>query len=102
MIEMKCWTVYLLRCSDESLYCGITKDLDRRVQEHNDGIGCRYTRPRRPVRLVWSADTLTKSEAYKEEYRIKRMSKATKEALVAEGRSEDLRIEFLDNRAPSG
>jgi len=81
---MKCWTVYLLRCSDESLYCGITKDLDRRVLEHNDGIGCRYTRSRRPVRLVWSAGALTKSEAYKEEYRIKRMSKSAKETLAAE------------------
>lgn len=99
---MKYWTVYLLRCSDESLYCGITKDLDRRVKEHNGGIGCRYTRSRRPVRIVWSADRLTKSEAYKEEYRIKRLSKATKEAMVAEERSKDLRIEFLDNRAASG
>lgn len=98
---MKYWTVYLLRCSDESLYCGITTDLERRVQEHNEGIGCRYTRSRWPVRIVWSAGTLTKSEAYKEEYRIKRLSKATKEALVADGRNKDLRIEFLDNRATS-
>lgn len=81
---MKYWTVYLLRCSDESLYCGITKDLDRRVQEHRDGIGCRYTRSRQPVRIVWSSAPLTKSAAYKEEYRIKRMSKAAKEQLVSE------------------
>jgi putative endonuclease len=76
------WYVYLLRCSDGSLYCGITTDLDRRVLEHKEGIGCRYTRSRRPVRLVWSLGTLTKSEAYKEEYRIKRMGKAAKEALA--------------------
>ncbi len=81
---MKCWTVYLLRCSDESLYCGVTKDLERRVLEHNEGIGCRYTRSRRPVRLAWSAGGLTKSEAYKKEYRIKRMSKVAKEGLVCE------------------
>ncbi len=85
---MKCWSVYLLRCSDESLYCGITKDLDRRVQEHNDGIGCRYTRARRPVQIAWSADSLTKSEAYKEEYRIKRMSKAAKEMLASQNREQ--------------
>ncbi len=79
------WYVYLVRCSDRSLYCGITRDLDRRVQEHNEGIGCRYTRPRRPVHLVWSSETSGKSEAYKEEYRIKRMSKTAKEKLVADG-----------------
>lgn len=76
------WHVYLLRCSDGSLYCGVTTDLERRVREHNDGTGCRYTRSRRPIRLVWSAVRLTKSEAYKEEYRIKRLSKAAKEELV--------------------
>ena len=71
--------------SESRLSCGVTKDLVRRVQEHDDGIGCRYTRSRGPVRLAWSAGTLTKSEAYKQEYRIKRMSKTDKEALVTEG-----------------
>ncbi len=89
---MSPWYVYLLRCSDGSLYCGITKDPDRRVQEHNDGIGCRYTRSRRPVQIVWSTDTLTKSEAYKEEYRIKRLSKTAKEELAAEG----IQLRFAD------
>jgi len=82
---MTCWKVYLLRCSDGSLYCGATTDLEKRLQKHNEGTGSRYTRSRRPVRIVWSAETRTKSEAYKEEYRIKRLSKAAKEKLADSG-----------------
>ena len=77
------WKVYLLRCSDDSLYCGTTTDIERRLHEHNHGIGARYTRSRLPVRLVWSSCDLTKSVAFKEEYRIKRLSKLLKEELVA-------------------
>ena len=76
------WMVYLLRCSDDSLYCGATTDLDRRLREHNQGVGSRYTRSRLPVHLVWSSCELSKSEAFKEEYRIKRLSKLMKEELV--------------------
>ncbi len=76
-----CWRVYLLRCSDNSLYCGVTTDIERRLSEHNLGVGSRYTRTRLPVRLVWSSGELTKSEAFKEEYRIKRLSKVMKEEM---------------------
>jgi putative endonuclease len=79
---MTCWFVYLIRCSDNSLYCGTTTDLDRRVQEHNEGRGSRYTRSRLPVQLVWSSPPLSKPESYKEEYRIKRLTKEAKENLV--------------------
>ncbi|MGO8822087.1 MAG: GIY-YIG nuclease family protein [Desulfomonilaceae bacterium] len=79
------WQVYLLRCSDESLYCGATTYLDRRLHELNQGAGARYTRSRLPARLVWSSLELSKSEAFREEYRIKRLSKVMKEELVAEG-----------------
>jgi putative endonuclease len=82
---MTSWQVYLLRCSDNSLYCGTTTDLERRVQEHNQGVGSRYTKSRLPVQLVWSSDKLNKSEAFREEYRIKRMSKVLKERMVGEG-----------------
>ena len=82
---MKSWQVYLLRCSDNSLYCGTTIDLERRVQEHNQGVGSRYTKSRLPVRMVWSSDKLNKSEAFREEYRIKRLSKVLKERMVGEG-----------------
>ena len=76
------WRVYLLRCSDNSLYCGTTTDIERRLSEHNLGVGSRYTRSRLPVRLVWSSGELTKSEAFKEEYRIKRLSKVMKEGII--------------------
>ena len=79
------WQVYLLRCSDNSLYCGVTTDIGRRLSEHNLGVGSRYTRTRLPVRLVWSSGELTKSEAFKEEYRIKRLSKVMKEGIIDAG-----------------
>ena len=82
---MKSWQVYLLRCSDNSLYCGTTIDLERRVQEHNQGVGSRYTKSRLPVRMVWSSEKLSKSEAFREEFRIKRLSKVLKERMVGEG-----------------
>ncbi len=67
------WVVYLVRCSDNSLYCGITNDLDSRLAEHNSGKGAKYTRSRRPVELVCVCPKMTKSEALKLEYRIKRL-----------------------------
>ena len=82
------WQVYLLPCSDNSLYCGTTTDIARRLLEHNRGVGSRYTRTRLPVRLVWSSGELTKSEAFKEEYRIKRLSKVVKEEIIGAGGNE--------------
>ena len=79
------WRVYLLRCSDGSLYCGTTTDVDRRLHKHNLGVGSRYTRSKLPVSLVWSSGELTKSEAFKEEYRIKRLSKVMKEGIIDAG-----------------
>ena len=79
------WRVYLLRCTDGSLYCGVTTKIERRLSEHNRGVGSRYTRTRLPVRLVWSSGELSKSEAFKEEYRIKRLSKVMKEGIVDAG-----------------
>jgi len=77
------WFVYVLRCSDNSLYCGATTDLDRRLQAHNSGTGARYTRARLPVRLAWHVRVPNKSAAFKEEFRIKQLDKAEKELLVA-------------------
>jgi putative endonuclease len=79
------WRVYLLRCSDNSLYCGVTTDVERRLNEHNQGVGSRYTRTRLPVSLVWQSRELTKSKAFKEEYRIKRLSKTMKEGIIDAG-----------------
>jgi putative endonuclease len=65
--------VYLVRCSDESLYCGITDNLERRLSAHNLGKGAKYTKPRRHVELVVAAFEMTKSDALKLKYRIKRV-----------------------------
>ena len=70
--------VYLLRCRDGTLYCGWTSDLERRLQAHSKGTASRYTRTRRPVRLAWSKPLGSRSEAMREEARIKRLSRAEK------------------------
>ena len=72
-MEHKKWVVYLVRCSDKSLYCGISNDLENRLIEHNSGKGAKYTRSRRPVELIGVSSELTKSAALKLEYRIKQL-----------------------------
>lgn len=81
---MNDWTVYILRCSDETLYTGITKDVKRRIEEHNGSglLGARYTRARRPVRLVYFEPHETRSDAARREYEIKHLSREEKEALI--------------------
>jgi len=81
---MNDWTVYILRCSDETLYTGITRDVERRIEEHNGSglLGARYTRARRPVRLVYFESHETRSEAARREYEIKHLSREEKEALI--------------------
>ncbi len=84
------WCVYLVRCSDSSLYCGVTTQVARRVSQHN-GVrtgGAKYTKGRRPVQLVWASAALPRCSALKLEAVIKRMSKGTKEQMVA---AEELR-----------
>ena len=80
---------YILRCSDDSYYVGSTVDLERRVWEHQEGLGAAYTRRRRPVTLVWSADFERVDEAFAFEKRVQGWSRAKREALI-EGRLEDL------------
>jgi len=78
------WYVYLLRCSDDSLYCGVTVDLDRRVNEHNTSPkGAKYTRVRRPVVLAYSEIAEDRSAACKLEAQIKKLSKVKKESMVS-------------------
>ena len=75
------WHVYIVRCRDGTLYTGIARDLDKRIAEHNsEAGGARYTRPRRPVKLVYSEQAPSRSEALKREYEIKRLPRAKKEA----------------------
>lgn len=76
--------VYMLRCSDGSLYTGITKDLERRLAQHRAGRASRYTRSRLPVALVWSREIESWGDALREEIRIKALSRMEKEALVGQ------------------
>lgn len=78
------WWVYVLRCSDGSLYCGISNDVERRLRAHNAGKGSRYVRSRRPARLVFSWQVDSKSQALKEEYRFKQLSKKEKEEIISQ------------------
>lgn len=77
------WFVYILECSDHTLYTGITTDLERRIREHNSACGgARYTRSRRPVTLVYAERCKCRSSACRREYRIKRLSRAQKQLLI--------------------
>lgn len=79
------WYVYILTCSGKTLYTGITTDLKRRVNEHNDSkLGAKYTRTRRPVKLVYSCRVKNKSSAAKLEWHIKKMTRQEKMELIKE------------------
>jgi putative endonuclease len=78
------WVVYLVRCSDNTLYCGVTNDLEGRLAAHNAGTGAKYTRSRRPVELVCASRKMSKSEAFKLEHRIKRMPAHRKPMAITE------------------
>ena len=77
------YSVYIVKCSDDSLYTGITVDIERRIKQHNGIItgGAKYTSTRRPVKLVYKINLPNRSEASKEEYRIKKLTKKQKENL---------------------
>ena len=80
---MNDWFVYMLRCADNSLYTGITTDLERRVVEHNgDKSVTRYTRARQPVTLVYQENAESRSQASKREAQLKKLPKVKKEALL--------------------
>lgn len=75
--------VYLLRCSDNTIYTGCTNNLERRVQTHNAGKGAKYTRSRRPVELVYQEIQPDRSAALRREAEVKRLSRKDKLALIA-------------------
>ena len=88
------WHLYLIRCRDNSLYTGITKNINRRLEEHRSGNqkGAKYLRGRAPLTLVWQHQTKSHSDALKLEQRIKKFSKYDKERLI----SGQLPIQFLE------
>lgn len=76
------WHVYIVECNDGTLYCGVAKDVEKRMEQHNSShLGAKYTRSRRPVKLVHVESFETRSLAMKRECQIKRMSHAQKESL---------------------
>jgi putative endonuclease len=85
------YSVYILECSDTTLYTGITTDLQRRVNEHNNSNkGARYTKVRRPVKLVYFEECCDRSSASKREYEIKQLSRLEKLALIKKNTEEIL------------
>ena len=77
------WFFYVVRCIDDSLYAGVTTDLRRRVAEHNSGKrGAKYTRSRRPVRLVYSKQLANRSEAQQKEASFKKLTRKQKLEII--------------------
>jgi putative endonuclease len=76
------WQVYILQCSDGSLYTGITNNLELRVKTHNSGRGAKYTKNRLPVRLVYKEYTKDKSQSLRRELEIKKLSRLAKKELI--------------------
>jgi len=87
-MDKKQWVVYLIRCSDESLYCGITNNLKNRLAAHNSGRGAKYTRSRRPVELVGVSSEMTKSDTLKLEYQVKQVPSSMKIYELTKGENE--------------
>lgn len=82
---MSDWTVYMLRCADDTLYTGVARDAAARVNIHNAGRGAKYTKARRPVTLIWSEPAACRSSAQKREYAIKQLRRADKLTLALRG-----------------
>jgi putative endonuclease len=76
------WHIYIIRCKDKLLYTGITTDLKRRIKAHNSGNGCRFTKYRAPVRLLYTEGILGRSQALKREAQIKHLDKKAKLKLI--------------------
>ena len=77
------WFVYVLQCSDDSYYTGVTTDLNRRLKEHNSSNrGAKYTRTRRPVEIIYSLEYEDRSSAQKFEYRFKQLTRKQKEEII--------------------
>lgn len=84
--EQRKWFVYMLRCGDGSLYTGITTDVRRRLRQHRGEIkgGARYTRSRRPLKLVWLESAADRASATRREIRVKALRTRDKESLLTE------------------
>ena len=80
---MSAWFTYIVRCADQTLYTGVTTDLQRRLLEHNEGpAAAKYTRARRPVELVYAEAATDRSSACQREHQIKQLNSQQKQQLV--------------------
>jgi predicted GIY-YIG superfamily endonuclease len=101
------WFVYIVRCADGSLYTGITKDVKRRFQQHNAGTASRYTRSRRPVKLIYQELHPSQSSALKREAAIKAMNREGKLTMIqqrkkpAQGKRDIARLQDIPNIGPA-
>ena len=89
----KNWQVYILRCQDDTLYTGITNDLENRLQTHNEKRGARYTRARLPVTLAYSEEAPSRSLASRREAAIKKLTRSKKLKLIAESETTSQKID---------
>lgn len=78
----KNWIVYILKCADNTLYTGITNDIEKRINKHNKGTASKYTRVRTPVMLVYKENQPDRSAATKKEAEIKKLTRIQKEKLI--------------------
>lgn len=78
----KKYFVYILLTIDDKLYCGYTDDVEKRFQAHIEGNGAKYTRAHKPLKIIYTKEFLTKSDAMKEEFRIKHLTRTEKLALI--------------------
>jgi len=76
------WSLYILKCGDGSLYTGVTIDIDRRLQEHQQGKASRYTRTRRPLVLVYREECGSRSQALSRECAVKALSRQRKDEII--------------------
>lgn len=77
------WFIYILLCADDTFYTGVTTDIDRRLIEHNSlDKWAKYTKMRRPVQIIYTREFTSRSQACKEEYRIKQLTRKQKEKLI--------------------
>ena len=79
---MKRWTLYILKCSDRSLYTGITTDLEKRVKRHNEGRASKYTRSRKPVKIAYAETFSSESAARRKEIEVKNLSRHNKLRMI--------------------
>ena len=79
---MSAWTLYILKCNDDSYHTGITNNIEKRIADHEAGKGAKYTRGRGPFEIVYQEKCLDRSSASKREFEVKKLSRSEKENLL--------------------